>query len=498
MQRIFHALFICFLLSGCLLRRDQNAQSLDRTIETRVEYLANKPLNVVNTYAWKCLSDETQARSQSCFKGRHNFELKRTDSNAFTLVSQESGKCLALESASLVSGTSVVFKNCVDNDPEQRFQLKQSVNDPLYMNLVFTYSNMCLDSNKHRSSGSQFHQWVCLGAQARSQDFYFLDTTMKPKRDLPRIVWTYWDKGESAMPAFYKANVSRWREILGKSSSPQRNWEVRVINKIPGDANNYGKFIDPAKLPTIEYFQAKIDPTETKLNPQVILSDFIRMELLLEKGGVWMDPSIILHKDLEELADLLERMVPHTILGFTSYEQATRELKYADSLENFFLMSLPQTELFKQWRVSFHQFWVQKQPGMSSENHPMFNGTTGPKIDVVNSYGVFRNYLNQHISLKYTLTNQRSLLDEVYVLGGVQSDENGPFTLLQQAEWVDRNLVEMSRQAQKNILNRMREVLMSKFPSENSRYIREKGTTESYFLNTNNIFGLLNTLPYQN
>ena len=453
-----------------------------------------KTISFLNLKTWQCIADEAKALGQFCSQSEdQKFVFKDLGYGIYNVVNRVNGKCLQLAKPSSAEGVLAVFEPCSPNNKYQELKIAKSNLDPLAGKLLFLMTNKCLAASElSLESATLLKQETCY--DGKQQDFYFLDRS-KAQKTLPRIVWTFWDSGESKMPAFYRANLIRWRTVLQGSKNPSKNWEIHVINNIKGDPNYIANFVSVEQLPTVEFLQSKISPTE-KLNANVVFSDFVRLELLNELGGVWMDPSIMLHRSLNEVANILETANSFSILGYTSYSQATKFLRYEDSLENFFFMAYPKSELLGEWRKTFHRYWDEKQASMLIENHPMFNGSEGQKIDVFN-YGNLRQYLNQHLSLKHVLTLNPELRGQILILGGTLLHDKGPFSLLTLVGWQDQALLDLKGDRMDAVFHAMRGVLISKFPSESSKNIRAKITDPAYFFRRDNIFGHLNAEPFE-
>lgn len=93
--------------------------------------------------------------------------------------------------------------------------------------------------------------------------------------DLPKIVWTHWDSDD--LPELCRLCIARTRRVL-------YDWDVRFIT-------------------TPEFLKLCTPPAEFDSLAKQAQSDFIRLWLLKEYGGTWMDISIVLNKSLNDLYD---------------------------------------------------------------------------------------------------------------------------------------------------------------------------------------------------
>lgn len=89
--------------------------------------------------------------------------------------------------------------------------------------------------------------------------------------EIPKIIWTYWQ--QAPVPPFIQACLDNWRRF-----APDH--QVRVL-----DRSTVGDW-----LPTL---RADFDEL-----PAYRQSDWLRVQLLARHGGVWMDASMLLSRDL--------------------------------------------------------------------------------------------------------------------------------------------------------------------------------------------------------
>lgn len=95
---------------------------------------------------------------------------------------------------------------------------------------------------------------------------------------IPKIIWLYWDNPDT-MPWIIKFNIYK----IKKNNS---DFKLVVLNK-----NNYTKYIDLSMF----------DFNTRKFNTPQYFSDILRMFLLSKFGGIWIDSSLIIWKNLKNL-----------------------------------------------------------------------------------------------------------------------------------------------------------------------------------------------------
>lgn len=128
---------------------------------------------------------------------------------------------------------------------------------------------------------------------------------------IPRVIWTYWQVAPA--PAFIQACLANWRRF-----APDH--ELRALDR--------GKVGD-----WLTNLRADFDEL-----PAYRQADWLRIQLLARHGGVWMDASMLLSRDLGWMHDLRARHAADYV-GFYIDRYTTRpELPI---VENWFMASVP-------------------------------------------------------------------------------------------------------------------------------------------------------------
>lgn len=156
-----------------------------------------------------------------------------------------------------------------------------------------------------------------------------------------KVVWTFWHPAEK-MPEFNKLLVRNWEKILGPT------WTVRIVTLDPNSKNYYLNFISKDDLPK----------TFDSLNPTV-MSDSVRISLLDHHGGVWMDSSIILNKNLDDTCwnQLADENSPFKMAGFFLVRKGSHQYQGKDYFENWFIAARRNLPFIKYWHKIFKTYW---------------------------------------------------------------------------------------------------------------------------------------------
>ncbi|WP_151676196.1 MULTISPECIES: capsular polysaccharide synthesis protein [Acinetobacter] len=161
----------------------------------------------------------------------------------------------------------------------------------------------------------------------------------KVELTVPKIIWMYWDTD----------NIPNIVKLCIKSVKTHCfDYEVNILN-----SSNINQYID---LPLLN---------EDVLPAQK--ADLIRLELLTNYGGVWMDASIFLTENLDWI---LSKLTSHDAFLFYS-DECTLDIKNPIS-ENWLIVAPLQSRFIKDWRDEFRKCITSKNPKKYYSNI-MFN-----------------------------------------------------------------------------------------------------------------------------
>ncbi|RYP69406.1 hypothetical protein DL770_008243 [Monosporascus sp. CRB-9-2] len=103
-------------------------------------------------------------------------------------------------------------------------------------------------------------------------------------------LWAFWDKGLSSMYPSYRCTVLNWVRKLGRS------WTVRIVDLVEGSPNNVYNYVSRDWFPDC-FINRTMDGSHAAQHS----ADLVRLPLLFEHGGVWMDVGNMLHTHLDRL-----------------------------------------------------------------------------------------------------------------------------------------------------------------------------------------------------
>jgi hypothetical protein len=140
-----------------------------------------------------------------------------------------------------------------------------------------------------------------------------------------KIIWSCWFQGRNNSPEVVKCCLSSW-EVL----NPE--WEFRCL-----DTSSVGKFVDLAEVVDLERQSVTA----------ASLSDIIRILLLHEYGGVWVDATAYCNRPLD-------CWLPTSLTsGFFAFSNPAPDRLLA----SWFLASEPNHELTRKWTAQVLRYW---------------------------------------------------------------------------------------------------------------------------------------------
>jgi hypothetical protein len=220
----------------------------------------------------------------------------------------------------------------------------------------------------------------------------------------PKKIWTYWDDYNS-IPKTVKMCIEGWKKY-------NPDYEITLITKetvnqyidIPDNIRNHPNFNDsPARF-----------------------SDLVRLYILYEYGGIWIDSSIILQKSLSEwLVPLSYRDKNVEFSGFF-IQGFTTDKKYP-VIESWFFACIKNSPFVKLWKDEFIELSKYANVNEYLESRKKM----GVDIQGISC----PNYLAIHVSAQKVMQIDNYPLDN-FILNKA---EDGPFKYLVDSGWDSKN-----------------------------------------------------------
>ncbi|KAK1961575.1 hypothetical protein LY78DRAFT_588400 [Colletotrichum sublineola] len=172
-------------------------------------------------------------------------------------------------------------------------------------------------------------------------------------------VWAFWDKGFDAMPPSYQCTVINWVRKLGSG------WTVRLTTTVDKSPNSIYNFIDKNWLP-----ECLIDGTMDGTHKSQHTSDLVRLPLLFEHGGVWMDVGNMLHTHLDDLFwNRLTATESSYEVGLWIMNGKLR--KKWGSFGNFIVAARKNAIFIRNWHEGYKELWKGRNNERGFHEHPL-------------------------------------------------------------------------------------------------------------------------------
>ena len=142
---------------------------------------------------------------------------------------------------------------------------------------------------------------------------------------IPKTIWTFWNEPE--LPDFYRKCVNSWRAM-----NPE--YQVNVLHP-----ENLHEFTNPDVL-TLHPFCDDVR----------MLADIVRLRVLSEHGGIWIDTAIICNRSLDWFLEP-NRTDPNVeYVGFYGDRFTLPEFaNHAPLIENWMFACIPRSDLVTRW-----------------------------------------------------------------------------------------------------------------------------------------------------
>lgn len=168
---------------------------------------------------------------------------------------------------------------------------------------------------------------------ARVQELKKFNSSRDLSHDHPKVIWWCWLQGKEQAPPVVK---TCYRSL--KRNLPE--YEIKVI-----DAENWKEYV---KLP--EYIVKK---WEKKQIPPALFSDLLRLQLLIEYGGTWIDSTVLCTGFQDSNSKFQEYLDANLFLFQYTPEGSTRNI----SISNWFISACSNNEVLMTLRDMLFAYW---------------------------------------------------------------------------------------------------------------------------------------------
>ncbi|WAC41235.1 glycosyltransferase family 32 protein [Pedobacter sp. SL55] len=141
---------------------------------------------------------------------------------------------------------------------------------------------------------------------------------------IPKVIWLYWNEE--------KVNSATVQLCINIIKNLHTDHEVHLLHR-----TNLLAF-----LPNF--------PTELFGKPSNFVSDMVRLMLLEQHGGIYLDATVLLSKPLNWALELQQKDCSEAVLYYA--DENTRDEKFP-MVETWFIAALPQSTFIKAWREEY-------------------------------------------------------------------------------------------------------------------------------------------------
>ena len=188
---------------------------------------------------------------------------------------------------------------------------------------------------------------------------------------LPKTIYAFWDNYEENK--IIQSHINNWKDKL-------KGWKIVILDK-----KNIHNYVESSFIK--KYASGSIDPTR--------FSDFLRIYLLINNGGCWLDASILISKGTF-LDNIYDKMIKNKYDAcFYEYKEKTIN-KSQPHIDNWFMMA-PKgskiiTDLYYEFNKAFEMGFLEYKINILIPSQIFLDNTLGYEDDT---------YLMQHAIFHY-------------------------------------------------------------------------------------------------
>lgn len=219
------------------------------------------------------------------------------------------------------------------------------------------------------------------------------------QKSIPKVIWTYWHEDIEKAPDIIKRCIATWKKY-------NNDYQINTITK-----DNYKKYIRNFNIEELQ-----------NVKSHQLISDFIRLHILAEYGGIWCDASIILTQSLSWIENLKYTNDNVEFIGF--YIDSLTTKKEFPVVESWFFACVPKCDFVVKWRDELKRMTLFHTVKDYIENVE--------KDTIITNIGDLKEYLVIHVAAQKIMQHKMSQSFKHLLL---LKAEEGPFTYLIENNW---------------------------------------------------------------
>ena len=237
----------------------------------------------------------------------------------------------------------------------------------------------------------------------KSQEFCCSKIQRQIPQGIPKVIWTFWNSNK--LPNIVLYCISTWHK-----HNPDYNIVVITPNNIK------------------EHITDDIITIKHAHETPARFSDYVRLSVLAQYGGIWMDATIICNHSLSWLHNIQQskgvEFIGYHLDGYTT-------LTYSPVIESWFLACTKESWFIRAWKEEF--FRTRRFSSIQS----YLNSVTKMGVSMQNITDTL--YLTIHVSAQVVL--QSSLLNASNLIYTMPA-EKSPYKYLYDYAWDSKKAVE--------------------------------------------------------
>ena len=215
---------------------------------------------------------------------------------------------------------------------------------------------------------------------------------------IPKKIWTYWH--DDLLPDIIKRCIDNWKKL-------NPDYDIQILNN-----SNYKLYIKGVSI---------LDYPAARFHERV--ADFMRIHVLNQHGGIWLDASVILNESL----DWVLKKYHEGKYEFIGYHIVSKETKPEyPVIENWFMAAPIGSGFIRKWLEKF----LESNNYHSDYDYLLSLETNGVDLQLISKSG----YLCMHYAVQYVLQKEMSI-EDIKTRLYLEKAEDGPFKYLHDNNW---------------------------------------------------------------
>ena len=212
-------------------------------------------------------------------------------------------------------------------------------------------------------------------------------------------VWTFWDTGFEHIRPYVKRFIIGWVRRLGPE------WTVRVLDHVEGSPLNVENFLE-----SDAFHEAFNNRTMTGPYVGAHSGDVVRLPLLYQYGGVWLDAGTQLYRHIDDICwkELENPSTPYEIAGFAPGTEPGN-----DVIMNGFIATKKGNGFVKRWHSVYLELWKGKTHCIGMQENPLLNQVKKVQVpqEMQDKFGIDNSLMNDYVAHALAFKRVRMLHD---------------------------------------------------------------------------------------